>query len=237
MVALKLTVSRPDFSGLRREGERLKLLHHRAAVETTDIVAQKAHFHLQAKMRSVDLGKLYRAVGWTSAKRKRQTGFGRTPYGAIFARDGDDSLAGGALEIYSRGGTIRPKGKWLAVPTVAAPRLISAGGKRRRLTPALWEAAGLNSKIGKLIFIQISSNTAVLVVRGVSLSPKTGQARRLGVRAPRTRIVPKGNTVVFVLIRQTSRAKRFDKDQIIGFYAGRMPDYMGRILAGYQARG
>jgi hypothetical protein len=38
-----------------------------------------------------------------------------------------------------------------------------------------------------------------------------------------------------VLIKQTRRAKRFDKDEIIKFYANRMPDYMARVLAGYQS--
>lgn len=232
MVALRFTTSKPDFTPLRREAARLKKLHDRAALEVTDLAIQKAHKHVQAKMRSVGLGRLDRAVGWTSAKRKGQRD--RTPYGVIFAKDGDESLAGGALEAYSRGTTISPKnGNWLAVPTAAAPRLVNAGGKRRRLTPARWEAAGLNQKIGRLIFRQINSNLALLVVRRVSLSPKSGQAKALGKRAPRTRIVPQGDTVVFVLIRQTRRAKRFDKDEIIAFYARRMPDYMARTLASY----
>lgn len=236
MVAVKLTTTKPDMSGLRREGDRIKRDVRRAGFEVTDLIAQKAHAHIQAKMRSVGLGKLNRAVGWTSAKRKGQTS--GNPYGAIFAKGGDDTLAGGALEIYSRGGSIYPQnGKWLAFPTEAVPRLVSSGGKRRRLTPALWKAAGLDQKIGKLNFIQIRANMALLVVRKVSLSAKTGQAKALGKNAPRTRIVAKGNTVVFILIRNTSRAKRFDKDEIVQFYLNRMPDYLARTLAGYQSGG
>lgn len=233
MVAVSFKVSTPDFSALRAEGDRIQRLHKRAAFEVTDLTIQKAHKHVQAKMRSVGLGKLDRAVGWTSAKRKGQKD--RTPYGVIFAKDGDDSLAGGALEAYSRGTTIRPQsGNWLAVPTPAAPRLVNAGGRRRRLSPSMWAAAGLNQKIGKLIFIRVNSNVALLVVRNVSLSAKTGQAKALGKRKPRTRIVPKKDTVVFILIRQTRRAKRFDKDEIVGMYAARMPDYMARTLQGYE---
>lgn len=233
MVGMRFTVTKPNFSAMRGEATRIKGLLRRAALETTDLTAQKMHKHVQAKMRGVGLGKLDRAVGWTSAKRKGQRD--RTPYGVIFARDGNDSLSGGALEAYSRGATIVSKnGSWLAVPTKAAPRLVSANGKRRRLTPALWASAGLNQKIGRLIFKQISQKMALLVVRGVSLSPKTGQAKVLGPRAPRSRLVPRGDTVVFVLIKQTRRAKRFDQHQIVRLYANRMPDYMARLLAGYQ---
>lgn len=238
MVAVSFKVSTPDFSALRAEGDRIQRLHKRAAFEVTDLTIQKAHKHVQAKMRSVGLGKLDRAVGWTSAKRKGQKD--RTPYGVIFAKGGDESLAGGALEAYSRGATIKAQnfywkgtGPWLAVPTKAAPRFVGAGGKRRRLTPFLWMSSGLNQKIGQLVFKQISASRALLAVRRVSLSAKTGQAKALGKRMPRTRIVPKNDTVVFILIKQTRRAKRFDKDEIVGTYAARMPDYMARSLQGY----
>lgn len=239
MVAVRLSTTKPDFSGLRREAERLKKLHDRAARDVTDIAIQKAHRHLQAKMRSVGLGRLDRAVGWTSAKRKAQRD--KTPYGVIYAKGGDDSLAGGALEAYSRGTTIAAKhffwgrnGPWLAITAPAAPKYVSVGGKRRRLTPGLWRRTGMDARIGELKFVQLTPSKALLVVRNVSISPKTGQAKRLGARAPRTRIVAKGNTVVFILIRVTRRARRFDKDEIIGFYARRVPDYMARTLEGYQ---
>ncbi len=233
MVAIAFKVSKPDTSAIRLEGARIKALLKRAALDATDIAGKKAQVHVQAKIRSVGLGKLSNAVGFTSAKRKRQ--FDRTPYGVIFAKGGDESLAGGALEAYSLGTTITPQnGKWLAVPTKAAPRFVSTGGKRRRLTPALWASAGLNQRIGKLVFRPVRSNLALLVVRRVSLSPKSGQAKALGQRAPRSRVVPKGDVVVFVLIRQTRRAKRFDKDQIVEYYSLRVPDYMRRLLADYE---
>ena len=235
MPSINFTVRTPDVSAIRDDVRRIEKENRRAALEVTEIASKKAQRHIQAKMRSVGLGRLSNAVGQTSAKRKRQTDPNRNPYGVIFARGGDDSLAGGALDAYSNGVVIRPRnGSWLAVPTKAAPRFVRAGGKRRRLTPALWQQAGLDAKIGKLRFKQIRSNLAILTVKNVSLSPKTGQAKALGKSGrTRTRVIAKGETVVFVLIKQTRRAKRFDKDQIVRFYADRMPDYLRRTIAGY----
>jgi len=233
MPAVAFKMSRPDYAVLHRERDRFKRDQKRAAHEAADIAGEKMYRHTQAKIRSVGLGRLSNATGFTSSKRTRQ--LDRTPYGVMFARGGDESLAGGALESYTQGTTITPEsGEWLAVPTPAAPRLVNVGGRRRRLTPATWAAAGLNQKIGKLIFRQIRSNLALLVVRKVSLSAKTGQAKALGKGKPRTRIVPQKDVVVFVLIRQTRRAKRFDKDEIALIYHNRIPDYLTRILRGYQ---
>lgn len=227
------SVRLPDIrSGMRADAAKIERDTRRAALEVTDLSSKKAQKHTQAKMRSVGLGKLANAVGQSSAKIKRQSG---TPYGVIFARGGDDTRAAGAIKAYSEGAAIRPKGDgWLWIPQKTAPRFISAGGKRRRLTPALWTAAGLDTKIGKLMFIPLSSTRALLVVRKVSLSAKTGQAKRLGPRAPRTRVVPEGrNIVVFVGTKLTVRAKRFDQREIVKMYSDRNPEYMARVLAGY----
>lgn len=221
-----ITVRPPDFSKLRREGKQFSDAHRRAAFQATDIAASRAQKRIQGRMKAAGLGKLSNAVGYTSAFRKRQ--LDRTPYGVIFAKGGDDSLAGGALEAYSRGVTIRAKsGEWLAYATPAVPRLVG----RRRITPKRYLASGLSSSIGKLIFRRINANLALLVLRKVSLSPKTGRAKALGKGRPRTRIVPDKEVVAFVLIKQTRRAKRFDKDTELRREAMRLPDYMKRILA------
>ena len=232
---IRISLSKPRFGAIRVEGQRIARDMERAALEATDLASKKAQKHIQAKMRAVGLGKLGNAVGQTSAKRKRN--YPGSPYGVIFARGGDDTLAGGALEAYSQGTTIRPKnGNWLAVPTSAIPRVATVGGRRRRLTPERYKQAGLEQKIGKLIYIPVRQNLALLVVRNVSLSPKTGQAKRLGKRKPKTRGVPESYTTVFILIKQTRRAKRFDKDQIVRFYADRLPDYMARLMSDYQRK-
>lgn len=233
MPALRFSATVPDLKELRREMQGVRSLNRRAAFEVTEIASKKAQRHVQAAIRGAGLGKLDKAVGQTSALKKRQRD--RTPYGVIFAKSGDRSE--GALAAYSTGAIIYPKyGSWLAFPTDAVPRMVSIHGRRERLTPSAWVAAGMNQKVGKLIFKPVSSRLAVLVVRKVSLSPKTGRAAKLGKGRPRTRVVPEKDVVVFILIRRTVRIRRFNHVAIIKIYADRMPDYMRRTLASYERR-
>lgn len=202
----------------------------RAAIIATDRASKEAQRAVQSRIRSVGLGRLAGAVGQTSTLKERTQSRPGRPYGVLFARGGDESLAGGALESYSRGSVIRAQnGQWMAFATKAVPRFMMVGGQRRRTTPDLFRNSSLATSIGKLIFKPIGQNKAVLVIRKVSLSPKTGRAKALGPRGTRTR-VPVKEVVAFVLIRVTRRAQRFDKDAIILNYARRVPGYMIEIL-------
>lgn len=201
---------------MRDEAERHRRAMNIAAHIATDRASREAQEQIRTAIRSAGLGKLARAVGQTSSLRKRSG----TPYGVIFARGGDESQAGGALEAYSEGVTIRARsGKWLAFATKALPKRVG----RNRMTPARYIAAG--SPLGKLSFRPTGRGGAVLVARNVTLHPRTGRAKAAGVRAPRTRI-PAKEIVVFVLIKFTRRAKRFDKDSIVSAEAARVPEYL-----------
>lgn len=235
MTSITIKATKADFSSARLDRDRYTKEMRKVGYDATDLAIQRGAARVKARMRSVGLGGLSNAVGWTSAKKKGQTD--RKPYGALFAKGGDDSRAGGALESYTHSANITPLGRWLAVPTKAVPRLVSVGGRRQRLTPALWEKAGLDRKIGELRFVQVSSSQALLLVNNVSLSPKNGQAKAMGPRGTRTRIVPKRAVVAFVLIRNTRRAKRFDQEDEIFVEAARVADYIARLLQGYQRRG
>lgn len=198
----------------------------RAAIEATDQASREAQRALKDRIRAVGLGRLGGAVGQTSMKRERRGNDVDRPYGVLFARGGDESLAGGALESYSKGSVIVAKQRrWLAFATKAVPKFVTVSGRRFRTTPELYKISRLQSSIGPLIFKPISGNKAVLVVRKVTLSPKTGQAKARGPRAPRSR-VPANEVVAFVLIRVTRRAQRFDKDAIVLQYARRVPALM-----------
>lgn len=197
------------------------------AVDRASALGQK---RVRQKMRAVGLGRLANAVGHTSSKRKNRMS-DRNAWGVIFAKGGDDSLAGGALESYTRGSTIRPvEQEWLWFQTSAVPRRING----RRMTPGRYAKSGLETTIGRLIPIRISANRMLLVIRNVTLSPKNGRARAMGKRRPRTRI-PVKEVTAFIGIRWTRRAKRLDQNEIMALAAQLVPQYqieeMDRILA------
>ena len=214
---------------IERDKARYKRALYRAAQEATDEASREAQGETKAKISAVGLGRLAGAVGQTSSKRKGQTP--ERPYGAIFARGGDKSRAGQALESYTRGATITArKGQWLAFATAAVPRTLN----RKRVTPLIYRRGGLQTRIGPLQFVPINSKLAFLVVKNVTLHPKTHRAQRAGKGTPRTR-VPAKQVVAFILIRVTRRAVRFNKDRVVAKVARTMPERlaekMDRLLA------
>lgn len=198
----------------------------RAKIIATDRAAKAAQEAVAQTVRSVGLGRLSGAVGATSTKRQGRANSDDTPYGAIYAKGGDDSLAGGALESYTRGATIRANNRqWLAYPTGAIPQKVG----RYRTTPILYMLSRSGSSIGKLEFKPIKPDLALLVIKNVTLSPKTGRARRAGKNPSSTRVNAK-EVVAFVLIRITRRAARFDHLDVVYRISQSMPDYLADAL-------
>jgi hypothetical protein len=228
---VKFTAKTPTpIKAIIEEGAQTRKDLRASAISATDRAGREAQREVQAKIRNVGLGRLDRAVGFTSFKVEG----GRAaddPYGVIFARGGDESQGGGTLEAYSKGANIVPgAGKqWLAIATRAVPKFVSLGGRRFRTTPQLYKNSGLNTSIGQLVFKPIGPNKAVLVIKKVTLSPKTGRAKAAGPGRTRTRI-PQKEVIAFVLIRVTRRAQRFDKDAVVRMVAGRVPRYMQEAL-------
>lgn len=199
---------------------------NRAKVIATDRAAKDAREALATTIRSVGLGRLSNAVGFTSSKRQGRGSSSDDAYGVVYARGGDDSLAGGALESYTRGATIRANNRqWLAYPTGAIPQRVG----RRRTTPILYSLSKSYGSIGSLIFKPIKPDLALLVIKKVTLSPKNGRARKAGKNPSKTR-VNADEVVAFVLIRITRRAARFDKDATVFMIAKRVPQYLQEAL-------
>jgi hypothetical protein len=223
--AMELTITAPTLANLRLQGrviDRVQVAAMHKAVDRATSLAQKAG---QQRARAVGLGRLAGAIGATSSEKKKR----RDPnnaWGAIFARGGDDSRAGGALEAYTKGATIRGINvTWLAIATKALPKRIG----RFRTTPERYEAAG--SPLGPLIFHQISANRAVLIIQGdFNVSRKTGKAKAFAGRATRS-AVRKRDVIAFVLIRVTRRMQRFSQEDLTRIAASKVPDFMAEEQA------
>lgn len=214
----------PVRSKLAADRKRHTKALYTAAQRATNGASQDARTALQAKITGVGLGRLAGAVGQTSSQRKGQKP--RTPYGATFVKGGDESRAGQALQSYTRGATIRARRRnWLAFPTNAVPRTIN----RRKITPDLYKKSGLVTRIGQLHFVQVKPNLAFLMIRKVTLHPRTHRAKRAGPGRVRTR-VPAKEVVAFVLIKVTRRAMRFNKDRVVHKVARTMPDRLAHEM-------
>src|SRR3546814_2010086 len=86
----------PNLAPLRAEAVRYKRAIRDASLFATDLGGQRAFRRQQAMIKSVGLGNLSKAVGWTSAQKKGQRG--ATPYAAIYAKGARDGRAVQAIE-------------------------------------------------------------------------------------------------------------------------------------------
>jgi hypothetical protein len=202
----------------------------RAALVATDKAARIAQKDLREAMLAARLGRLGNAFGRFSDLEKgrvfRRGSAGFSASAGIMIKAGSGERGRGAIEAYTQGAEIKPvKGRWLWIATaeLGAKRV-----NRKKITPALYKAGGLEQKIGPLVFIPGShSGEALLIVRDVSVSRSgTGRARRIGKSG---RVAPtreqKDFIVAFVGIRRTSREQRVNiipimqaaRDRIGGF--------------------
>lgn len=225
---MRIVVTAPNIADLRKQADAFIRAEERAMHRAVDRATDLGRRAVQQRVRAVGLGRLAGAVLYTSSEKKKR----RNPkeaWGAVYAAGGDESRAGGALEAYTRGATIRGRERqWLAIATRALPKMVSAGGRRARMTPERYEAAG--NPLGPLVFKRLSANRAILIAQGdFTVSRKTGKAKRFAGRATRARTRQR-DVIAFVLIRETKRAKRFDQRAIVQRAASKVPDFMGEEM-------
>lgn len=229
---MKHIVKHPSPRTILPSGTQYGQRRRRAAVIATDKAATLYREDVQRSIRGGGLGRLEKAVGMTSTLKKRYTT--GDPFGVVFVKGGEQSRAGQALQIYESGGPIRIRNKpWLAFQTNVIPRRI--GPKRERTTPTLYEKYGLSQSIGKLKFRPIGPGRALLVVQKVTQQPKTGRIRPAGKRPSKTRINLK-EVVVFILIKATSRNKRYDRKAAARRRASEVPRLISEALRQLERR-
>lgn len=228
---IRLKATKPNLAPLKSDARQLDRDLIGATHRAVDRASRLGQKRVQQAMVAAGLGKLSKVVGQTSSLKKGDK-TSRNAWGAIYAKGQtrSDDRGAGALDIYSTGGSIRPDMSlfgtgWLWIPTNRVPRRIN----RYRTTPALYNRSSYVNSIGPLIFKQIASNRAILVIRKVTVSPKNGRAKAMGKRAPRIRI-PMKEVVAFVGIRVTRRMKRFDQHDIMRLASSMVPSLVEREM-------
>ena len=213
-MGIKSTETRPPASAYTDLAAADRLVLEQSAAVAIDKATTGATGLLRSTVRARGLGRLSNAVGSTSSFKGGRTE-GAKAWGVLFARGGDDSLAGGALEAYSQGAKISPvKGPYVWFQTKALKSRVGLN----RMTPARYISSG--SPLGKLQFRRKDERIAELFVKGVTLSAKSGRARIPGGRSKAKRQM----VVLFVGLKNTTRLKRFDKDETVGVFADKVSD-------------
>ena len=156
----------------------------------------------------------------------------RTWRGRTYANKGHDaaslvwSKAPQIMLAFDRGALIKGKGgRWLAIPTPAAPKR-GVGGKR--LTPATFPTA----RHGPLRMVRRSGRAALLVVDDVRVSAKTGRVGRQAKGGGRTKSgsYKQGIATVamFVLVRQVKLRRRLNVARAVESWTRRLPALIRR---------
>lgn len=189
----------------------------RALSRMVDRIAMQAKNDIRQDMAASGLGRLSGTIGAGSDLRKRRvhrTARGFSVSGWVFVRGKSDRTLG-AIKAYTEGADITPqRSRWLWIATPAIPSRVG----RFKMTPARYDAAGLDGRIGPLVFVPgRSAAEALLVVKNVTVNRVSGGGAR---RRPRRGAIgstreERDEIVAFVGIRRTSRARRTDPVEIM----------------------
>ena len=156
----------------------------------------------------------------------------RTWRGKTYVNKGRDaaslvwSKAAQIVRAFDEGVVIKGKGgRWLAIPTPAAPKR-GVGGKR--ITPATFPTA----RHGPLRMVRRSGRAALLVVDGVRVSAQSGRVGRQAKGGGRSKSggYKQGIATVamFVLVPRVKLKKRLNVAGAAGSWARRLPRLIGR---------
>lgn len=219
---------------LGRLRQYLQLVDRRietAALIATDAASRAAIGKIRDDMRGAQLGRLGNALGQTSDMQRtgsvyRKAG-GFSASGGVFIRSRSERTRG-AVEAYTEGAAIRPRGRWLWIPTPEAGRVIGKRGNQRKMSPSAYIAAG--SPLGPLVTITGPNGRPLLAVERVGVSQR-GRARSLTKRgAPRKGDRARELVVLFIAIPSTSRAARVDPDAALRTEQARLPQHFEQAV-------
>lgn len=191
----------------------LRQAAHKGVADST----QSAKDWTRSTIRSVRLGGLANAIGTSTSLAKRRTST-ELAWGALFARGGQDGRANQALMAYTLGAMIYPTGgrKWLAFPTKEAGNTVRLPTPRtgRRRSFGNFKNQPSRYRAAELVFVPVNPKLALLVLRKATVSRATGRAKPFTGKRPRNADRRDG-VVMYVLIRFTTRMRRFDQQAIM----------------------
>lgn len=195
----------------------------RAALLATDKAGKALVRDIRQGFAAAALGRLGQAFKDRSdlargGVQKRYGADGFSVSSTVYVRSASERTLG-AIQSYTEGAAIRPvRGRWLWIATDNVQRLTGSGANRRRLTPALWKANGLEARIGPLVPVRGINGYPMLVVKTGAV-PLSGKKNALKGRLKSGR-APKGHVnaefvVAFIAIPFTSRAARIDLADLV----------------------
>lgn len=215
MLRTSITMPRGVFDQFKRYSiQRLE----RAAMKVTDRASRDAHAEIKAALGKGRGGaiKQFSDQQKGSVYRRGEEAFSAS--GGLAIRTRNERTVG-AIKSATEGANIVPvKGRYLWIATDEIPK--RAG--RRKMTPALYRASGLEQRIGPLVPVRGINGRPLLVVRGASVSAagasnraksrtKTGKLRK-GQRA-------KDFIVAFVGVPRVTRRQEVNVPAIMKKHA------------------
>jgi Family of unknown function (DUF6441) len=198
-----------------------------AALKATDAASRAMLGQIRDAMTGAGLGRLSNGLAATSDLKRgegvhQRAGGGFSASGGVFIRSGSERTRG-TIAAYTEGANIRPtRGRWLWIPTPDIPNI----SMRHRLTPAAWQANGLERRIGPLVLVRSVNGNPLLVAKNVGLdaSGRRGSVKSLRKNGgARKGQIVKEFVVAFIGIPATARAARIDVRAIARNVANDLP--------------
>jgi len=197
--------------------------HRKAATQALARATHDVKDSLRRQTESAGLGRKL-AMAWRAAVYPNK--------GASFRAAGEVwSKAPEIMESHALGATIRPKGgggKYLALPTAAAPR--GRGGAR--IGPADWP----EKRFGPLAFVTRGGGKApLLVARGVRVTKagriaKAAERKATKTMGAGTLLAGLASVPVFVLVKRVKVPRKLSMDQARRLGRSRVATYFRKML-------
>lgn len=231
----KPTIAGPSRALFRDLEKQIRDKAERALLDASHQAGRTATTRIRQAMTGAGLGRLGNAIDATSDPDKggrlhRSGAAGVSASSAIHLKSRSERAIG-AVEAYTQGATIRPRsGGWLWIPSPELQRRVKGG---KRVTPANWQASGLEQRIGALVKIPGKhAGEALLIVPAVSVrtSGAANPRRMPKSGSPRGGRVLRENFVAFIGIRSTSRRARVNPHQIIEGVRAELPALLAAAL-------